>query len=133
MRAALAVLALSVCAAQAGKAESPRFNYILHCQGCHLADGSATPGKIPALVGVAGFLAAEGGREFLVRVPGVALSPIADDELADLVNWMLYRFSLETLPEDFKPYTAEEVARYRKNPLVTVDTARARLLAATRD
>src|SRR5215207_2278697 len=26
---------------------SPRVNYALHCQGCHLPDGSGMPGKVP--------------------------------------------------------------------------------------
>ena len=111
-------------------AATPGFNYTLHCQGCHLVDGRETPGKIPPLIGAGRFLAVEGGREFLVQVPGVSLSAIGDAELAELVNWMLYRFSPGDLPADFEPYTAEEVARYRQNPLVEVEKARAKLIAA---
>ena len=130
MRTALAVLTLSfgLAAADAGTAAPPQFNYILHCQGCHLADGRATPGKIPPLLGAGRFLSVEGGREFLVRVPGVSLSIIPDDELAALMNWMLHRFSAEDMPSDFEPYTAEEVGRYRRQPLVEVETVRAGLL-----
>lgn len=132
MRRALALSAFLACmsAPDRSLAESAQFNYILHCQGCHLADGSATPGKIPPLVGAARFLASDGGREFLVRVPGVSLSTIPDNELAELVNWMLYRFSPDDLPEDFEPYTAAEVADYRQRPLVNVDEVRAGLLAS---
>lgn len=114
----------------AASAESPSFNYTLHCQGCHLADGRATPGRIPALVGVGRFLAVAGGREYLVRVPGVSLSVIEDDELAELVTWVLYRFSGEDVPSDFEPYTAEEIARYRRRPLVDVERVRSELVAA---
>ncbi len=132
MRSALALPALTLAFAASGEAtaESPHFNYMLHCQGCHLVDGTATPGKIPALVGAGRFLAADGGREFLVRVPGVSLATIDDGELAELVNWMLFQFSSSELPEDFEPYTAEEVARYRQHPLAEVDALRAELLAA---
>lgn len=128
--AALVMLTLSfgLAATDSGAAGSPQFNYILHCQGCHLADGQATPGKIPPLVGAGKFLVVEGGREFLVRVPGVSLSIIPDDELAELMNWMLYRFSAEDMPAEFEPYTAEEVGRYRQEPLVEVETVRAGLL-----
>lgn len=111
-------------------AATPAFNYILHCQGCHLVDGRETPGKIPALVGVGRFLSVEGGREFLVQVPGVSLSVIDDQELAELLNWMLYRFSPGEIPADFEPYTAEEVARHRQSPLVEVETVRTGLIAA---
>ena len=135
MRTVLAMLMLSfgLAATDAGAAASAQFNYILHCQGCHLADGKATPGKIPPLVGAGKFLAVEGGREFLVRVPGVSLSIIPDDELAELMNWMLYRFSAEDMPTDFEPYTAEEVGRYRQDPLVEVETVRAGLLGDHED
>lgn len=130
MRTALALLAFAfgLAAAGAGSAASPQFNYILHCQGCHLADGAATPGKIPPLIGTGRFLAVEGGREFLVRVPGVSLSIVPDDELAELINWMLYRFSADDVPADFEPYTAEEVGRYRQEPLVEVETVRTGLI-----
>ena len=130
MRIALALLtfAFGLAAAGAGSAASPQFNYILHCQGCHLADGGATPGKIPPLIGTGRFLAVEGGREFLVRVPGVSLSIVPDDELAELINWMLFRFSADDVPADFEPYTAEEVGRYRQEPLVEVETVRVGLI-----
>lgn len=113
---------------QPAKSATAHFNYMLHCQGCHLPDGTATPGIIPPLVGVGRFLAAEGGREYLVRVPGVSLSTIPDEELAALVNWMLQEFSPEEIPEDFEPYTAEEVADYRQRPLVEVDGARKEII-----
>ncbi len=135
MRTVLAMLTLvmGMAAMQVGAAASAQFNYILHCQGCHLADGQATPGKIPPLVGAGKFLEVEGGREFLVRVPGVSLSIIPDDELAELMNWMLYRFSAEDMPAEFEPYSAEEVGRYRQEPLVEVDAVRAGLLGNHED
>ncbi len=131
--ASQAVLAAGLVLVQSQAAAEPRVNYILHCQGCHLVDGRATEGKIPALVGAGRFLSVEGGREFLVRVPGVSLSELNDAELAELVNWMLYRFSADDLPADFAPYTAEEVARYRRNPLVEVERVRAELTVALRE
>ena len=135
MRTALALstLAFALAAAVTVSAASSQFNYILHCQGCHLADGRATSGIIPPLIGAGRFLAVEGGREFLVRVPGVSLSVIPDDELAELMNWMLYRFSADDMPADFEPYTAEEVGRYRQVPLVEVETVRAGLLGTYED
>jgi hypothetical protein len=122
--------AASALGCSAALGETPRFNYMLHCQGCHLADGGETPNKIPPLIAAGRFLFVEGGREFLVRVPGVSLSVIDDDELAELVNWMLYEFSPNDLPEDFEPYSTEEVARYRQNPLVEVVKVRANLLTS---
>ena len=130
LAAGLLAMVLGLWLPGLARAESPRFNYILHCQGCHLDDGRETPGKIPPLAGAARFLSVSGGREFLVRVPGVSLALLPDDELAALVNWMLREFSPAELPEDFEPYTAEEVAEYRQRPLVHVDEVRAALVEA---
>ena len=132
MRAAFGslLLVLALAPQERATAESAHFNYILHCQGCHLVDGRETAGKIPALIRAGRFLSVEGGRAFLVQVPGVALSTIDDNELADLVNWLLSEFSAEDLPSDFEPYTAEEVGRYRHDPLVDVELVREHLLAA---
>lgn len=132
MRPRSALLMLTCMCASAGPAgaQAPRFNYILHCQGCHLADGSETPGRIPALTGAGKFLSTDGGRAFLVQVPGVSLSVIEDGDLAALLNWMLETFSPNDLPEGFLAYTPEEVARLRSSPLIDVESARARLLEA---
>ena len=111
-------------------AERPEGHYLLHCQGCHLADGSGKPGAVPALPGQMGrFLEVPGGREFLVRVPGSALSPLDDGELAALLNWMLQRFGPAEVVERFPPFAADEVARVRRPPLLDVATRRRQLLA----
>jgi hypothetical protein len=74
------------------------------------------------------FLSIDGGREFLIRVPGVASSPLSDAATAELVNWMLREFDPEHLPDDFEPYTLDEVAELRKRPLVDVLSVRSRLV-----
>jgi mono/diheme cytochrome c family protein len=106
-------------------------NWMINCQGCHGVDAMGSPNGAPPMPGVVGkFLQADGGREYLVRVPGVAISPIPDDELADLLNWMLLRFSCDALPVDFKPYDAAEVSALRADVLITqAASERARLLA----
>ena len=98
--------------------ENARVNYMLNCQGCHLPDGSGVPGRVPNLKGFVGnFLRVPGGREFLIRVPGVAGSSLGDTDLAGVMNWMLLNFSREQLPENFIPYTAEEIGLLRKQML----------------
>jgi mono/diheme cytochrome c family protein len=125
------LVAAAALLAPAASAYGPETNYAIHCQGCHLADGSATEGKVPALAGsVACFLRAPGGRAYLVRVPGVANAPLADAELAALLEWTLARFDAASIPPDHTPYTAEEVGRWRREPLVDVSAERARLLGA---
>ena len=130
MRTWIALLILTSAAA-AAHAYAPETNYTLHCQGCHLADGTASADKVPALAGsVARFLVAAEGRAFLVRVPGVANAQLADADLAALLDWTLRRFDAANLPAEFVPYTAEEVRRLRAEPLVDVARERRRLLDA---
>ena len=62
-------IALALLAGGA-EAEDPRVLYLLHCQGCHLADGAGRPGAIPSLVGVARFAAAPEGRRTRLSARG---------------------------------------------------------------
>lgn len=110
-------------------ASGPHINYMVHCMGCHTSDGSGTSENVPGLKNFMGkFLEVDGGREFLIRVPGAAQSLLSDSDLALLTNWMLISFSAEQLPDSFAPYTAKEVAILRKNPLVNVSESRALLV-----
>lgn len=110
-------------------ADRAQLDYQLHCQGCHTADGSGTMG-VPALKAQAGeFLRVPGGREYLVQVPGAALSALNDARLAAVLNWLLLRFSAASLAASFQPYEAAEVGRLRREPLAQVAPARQRLLA----
>ncbi len=128
MRARFAVFAVAGVAS-AAQAWSPATNYRLHCEGCHLESGVATPGKVPALAGsVARFLRVPDGRAYLARVPGVANASLDDADLAALLDWTLRRFDPDGVPADFAPYTAEEVHRWRAEPLVDVTAERTRLL-----
>jgi len=104
---------------------------MLHCQGCHLADGSGSPGAVPALNGqVARFLAVPGGREFLVRVPGSASAPMSDADLAAVLNWIVARFGPVAEAEAARPYAEDEVARLRREPLLDVAATRRALVEA---
>ena len=118
-------VALALCfVAGAARAETPRVNYMLQCQGCHGAEGRGAPGAVPSLEGVGRFLRVPGGREYLVRVPGSSQSALTDAELAEVLNWIVGEFD----PGDFVPYAADEVARVRRPPLDDVDGVRRELL-----
>lgn len=109
-------------------------NYMLNCQGCHLPDGSGSPGNVPKLNDFVGyFLHVPGGREFIAQVPGAANAPISNEELAGVMNWMLLNFSAKELPTPFKPYSADEIGELRKAPLVEVDQRRGELLTRIQD
>ena len=93
-------------------------NWVLNCQGCHRLDGSGSDATAPSLAGtVAKFLWVPGGREYLARVPGVATSPLSDADLAEVMNWMLWRYDREDLPSNFQPFTAAEIGPLRSRPL----------------
>jgi cytochrome c553 len=93
-------------------------NWALNCQGCHRPDGTGSAATTPSLAGTtAKFLWVAQGREYLSRVPGVASSPLNDNDLAEILNWMLYRFDRDHIPADFLPYTAAEVKELRARPL----------------
>jgi hypothetical protein len=122
-------LLLSCLGVQAAGSYSAHTNYMLMCQGCHLVDGTGTPDKVPALRDEVGrFLKVEGGREYLIQVPGTSQSPLTDKEVAAVLNWILNEFSNAELPADFEPYTKDEVARYRYEPLANASEVRAGLL-----
>jgi len=110
-------------------ADLARQDYILNCQGCHLADGGGAPGKVPRLHGFLGnFLHVPGGREYIIQVPGVAHSVLDDSRIAGVMNWVLANFSQAQLPADFVPYSGAEVGALRKGALLDPGARRGELL-----
>ena len=127
----LVAVALLLCGAASARAGSPALDYMLHCQGCHLADGGGKPGAVPSLVDSVGrFLRVAGGREFLVRVPGSAQAPLSDADLAALLNWMVVRFGPAEVAASFRPFGGAEVGRLRRPPLTEVEATRRALIEA---
>ncbi|MDA5195050.1 c-type cytochrome [Govanella unica] len=95
-------------------------HWALNCQGCHGPDAKGFSNATPNMAGeVARFLSIPGGRDYLLRVPGVSTSPLNDRDLAELINWMLPHFDPTHMPKDFKPFTAEEIKKQRTRPLRT--------------
>lgn len=109
-------------------AYEPRINYMLQCQGCHGPDGRGEPGHVPSIRATLAPLSQfPAGRRYLLQVPGVALSTLSDEELSELLNWMIPAFAgIE--PGGFRAFTAAEVGRYRHTPLVEISATRARLM-----
>ena len=104
-------------------------NYMLNCMGCHLPDGSGAAGKVPSVrESLVRLSMSSAGRRYLVQVPGSSQSPLSNRELAQVLSWMVRNLSAQALPPDFTDFTAAEVARYRRSPLVNVRETRARLL-----
>jgi cytochrome c553 len=107
--------------------------YARQCQGCHGEAGISVP-EIPQLAGRVGyFVRIPEGRRYLVQVPNVALNPASDAQIADLLNWVLTRFSAAQLPPDFEPYTPEEVSKWRRERIDDPRERRTMVLALLAD
>ena len=131
MKGVLALcLLLPVAAAADGiNAGRAQFNYQMSCQGCHAPDGSGA-GAVPRMRDQVGmFLNTRAGREYLVQVPGSAVSALGDAELAEVLNWIVAEFAGDSLTIAFEPYTGEEVGLLRQQPLNEVVHYRAQLIA----
>ncbi len=128
-RVALLAGALLWAVASEARAFPAATNYATQCQGCHRASGEGTADIVPRIDGTIGeILARPGGREYLIRVPGVAQAQLDDRELATLLDWVVQRFGGPTAA-DAAAFLPEEVGRLRRAPLIDVTAARARLFA----
>ena len=78
------------------------------------------------------FLSVEGGREFLIRVPGVANAPLSDTAIAELLNWTLHTQSPDQIPENFLPYSESDISQWRRKTLGDVAHERERLIVRMR-
>ena len=108
--------------------ERAKFHYQMSCQGCHSGDGTGY-NAVPRLKGFVGhFLGSQEGREYLVRVPGSADALLNDEQLTEVLNWILLEFGGDSLGRDWKPFGVEEVAAYRADPLLEVVQHRAQVL-----
>jgi opacity protein-like surface antigen len=127
--AGMAAFVLACAAAADAAAYEPVVNYQLQCMGCHRADGSGQPGRVPSIRRtLVLFSQSPQGREYVVQVPGVAQSPLSNEDTATLLNWMARNLSDLKLPAGFSDYSAAEIQSLRVHPLVTVKPLRARLL-----
>ncbi|MBO3274682.1 cytochrome c family protein [Pseudomonas schmalbachii] len=115
---------------------STAVNYQLQCAGCHLGDGEGSAANdTPRMKGFVGnFLKVDGGRQFLVRVPGMSQSALNDAQLADLINWIMREDGMagKSMPANYQPYTEQEVAAIRKDAMLNLPQTRAGLIAQMR-
>ena len=122
--ASLALLLAFVSPAEA----DTRTDYLLHCGGCHLQDGTGAPDEVPSLRDTLGWIVSvPQGREYLARVPGASQSLLNDAKLAAVINWVLTEFNSATLADDFRPLTGAEVGDARSNVLMNPLKFRAEL------
>jgi len=121
--AALLLLLPSLAVAEPALPEltTPQSDYVEHCSGCHGMQGDSAPAEIPVLRDRIGyFMCTKEGREYLIRLPNVAYSAIGDNqELADMMNFVVFGLGGNSAPRGAKPFTAAEVGRLRKDALST--------------
>ena len=128
------ILVLVACAAPhaaSGRDDdaAARFDYLLHCSGCHRTDGTGSAPDVPSLRGPVGSLVGTPeGRDYIARVPEVAQSPLDDEDLARLLNWVLREFNADTLPTRFRALDGDEVGAARARILTDPIRARAEIV-----
>lgn len=106
--------------------------YLERCGGCHGIQGHSAPREVPTLRGQVGyFLCRPEARAYLIRLPSVATAPLSDQELADLMNFVVFDLGgASGLGSAYEKYTDAEVRALRVRPLKDVALAnyRARLV-----
>ncbi|PZU58540.1 MAG: cytochrome C [Sphingobium sp.] len=127
----LALLGMAGLAVGAGAATQPgksvlpaaitdpvlaRSDYVENCGGCHGVEGRSAPAQLPELRDRVGyFMCTPQARAYLIRLPNVAHSRITDNQqLADLVNFVVFGLGGASTRPDAVPFSAEEVARERR-------------------
>ncbi len=139
--AAVLMMALaSLAFAGDGKAVYNQF-----CASCHMANGQGNPGVFPPVANWAGhFVKNEEGRAVLVHIAAFGMqgqisvqgknysgfmppyAQLSNAQIADLFNFILNEWNKDLLPKDFKPFTADEVAKYRAKALTPADVLKER-------
>ncbi|MDO8909218.1 MAG: hypothetical protein Q7W55_12065 [Pseudohongiella sp.] len=122
------VSAAALMASAATLAQGAEYNYLLHCGGCHIEDGSGMPPHVPDLrVDMPYFASFTQGRAYMARVPGVVQSPMTDEQLTQVLNLILSRFAPEGA--NLKPYSAAEIVGYQQEILADPQKLRDQLTA----
>ena len=125
------IAALLFAAAQSAplpELTTPQSDYVEYCSGCHGMQGNSAPAEIPVLRDRVGyFMCTRDGRDYLIRLPNVAYSAITDNqELADMMNFVVFGLGGASAPKGASPFTAAEVKRLRANALGTQSLIAAR-------
>ena len=103
-----------------------------NCVICHQVNAKGVPGMYPPLAdSIGSYVAIPEGRAYLVHVVSFGMTgPIAvhgqtyngmmqpwqkfkDDDIAQVLNFVLTTFNAKLLPKDFSLLTSDEVKKYR--------------------
>ena len=115
LAAPLLVSVLAFAAPAVAQERSAHANYILRCAGCHGLTGTGAPaaGIADFNDAVGAFTRTDDGRTYLMHVPGIAASRLSDEDIAAVLNYVVETWAGTSRPEDYVPFTAEEVTQRR--------------------
>ncbi len=115
------IAAAPAAATAAAQFPQPQRDYILACGGCHGLNGVSNSSLVPSLKGLVGYyLYLPEGRAYLPRLPNVAFSTLSDEQLAAVLNYMVFDIGAGSAPAGTHPYRAAEVGKWRRQPLTEV-------------
>ena len=102
------------------------------CAVCHQASAKGIPGTFPPLAdSIGSYVAIPEGRAYLVHAVAFGLTGaisvhghtyngvmqpwphLKNDDVAQVLNYVLTTFNAKLLPSDFSPLTGDEVKKYR--------------------
>lgn len=111
-----------------GDPELAKADYVEHCAGCHGVQGLSAPAKLPELRGRVGYMMCTADtRAYLLRLPNIAKSRISDNQqLADMLNFMVFGLGGTSVLPGTKPFTAAEVGYERQFALTSASLVRER-------
>jgi mono/diheme cytochrome c family protein len=150
-----AASAVALAAGAAGTARADGHNtFISNCAVCHQPDGKGAPSVYPPLADSAGrYVALKDGRAYLIDVVSFGMGgkiesggdsfegdmppwpQLNDQDVADVLTYVLTGLNGKLLPADFKPISADEVKAERAKQLTSaaVHTERDSLIKALGD
>lgn len=111
-----------------GDPELARADYVEHCAGCHGVQGISAPAKLPELRGRVGYMmCTPDTRAYLLRLPNIAKSRLSDNQqLADMLNFMIFGIGGQSVLPGTRPFTATEVEYERKFALTSASLVKER-------
>ncbi|KHS46756.1 cytochrome c family protein [Novosphingobium subterraneum] len=112
-----------------GDPELAKADYVEHCAGCHGVQGLSAPARLPELRGRVGYMMCTADtRAYLLRLPNIAKSRISDNQqLADMLNFMVFGLGGTSVLAGTKPFTAAEVGYERQFALTSASLVRERM------
>ncbi len=103
------------------KMTSARSLYMLKCSGCHRVDGEGAPeAGIPPFPGFIAPLARNSdGRVYIAHVPGIVGSRLSNEQLTDVLNYVIDEWAGEDASETPR-FTVEELTALREVPVTNI-------------